>query len=616
MRSLHTPTIATRDIMKAYRDRLGCFSFFTSSSRNTRTGRLCHDYPRNRCESTSSLHLSPRDFNNHRLSLSQYQRINELYLPSFSQPSSFNHLRKQKWYHSKRFFHIESIALNQERLTDESCVRDDMNTIEFQNKYDDVDSDDHDVLSETTTEDDAFFTSAEQDADCLSLPKGTPDGFYILNHFKVPDSQEENNLNTLIESELDQSLVNADSSITKRITQEEIDRLQIDGSNVTLPVALMLLDPTEYPSFSKARKACRKGYIVIHRGPLGVDEKTGENNVFDPDKCIRGRVGDRVYPSDVIGKQVRMSGGFYPSLPSNRPPFYIPVIYEDDHFAIVNKPAGVVVYSHRKGGFGANTLRSVLPYALKPPKRGTVAIIRRPAPCHRLDRPTSGLLLVAKTKPAMVDITRQFVERNVKKTYTAILNGIPNEPIESSIPAEDARKLGVDIDNDDHSSLTNDGRAQPWQLIDHPLNGKSAVTVWRPLKYFNSLDANDQTLTLVEMKPKTGRYHQLRQHMALVRECPLVGDKTYDGGGDAMKLRGRGLFLCSNKVKLSHPYYNTEAGRKEWESLPQEEKWSNGQIKLSDDGSSVEVHASIDLPDKFDSFISNESKKASKFNDR
>ena len=66
---------------------------------------------------------------------------------------------------------------------------------------------------------------------------------------------------------------------------------------------------------------------------------------------------------------------------------------------------------------------------------------------HRLDKPTAGLLLIAKTKPAMVDITRQFVERRVKKTYTAILNGIPDEPMESRLSTVDAHELGVDVGN-------------------------------------------------------------------------------------------------------------------------------------------------------------------------
>ena len=162
------------------------------------------------------------------------------------------------------------------------------------------------------------------------------------------------------------------------ISQEEVTRLDIDSKNITLPIALMLLDNEEYPSLSRARKACRKGYIVIHRGALDRNETTGMP-IFETSKCLRGRVGDRVFPGDVIGRQVRMHGGFYPGFNNQKPTFDLPVVYEDDHFAIVNKPAGVVVYSQRKQNHGLMTVRAALPFVLKPPTRGTMAIIRRPA---------------------------------------------------------------------------------------------------------------------------------------------------------------------------------------------------------------------------------------------
>eukprot|EP00957_Ditylum_brightwellii_P166578 12679960-Ditylum_brightwellii.AAC.1 len=72
--------------------------------------------------------------------------------------------------------------------------------------------------------------------------------------------------------------------------------------------------------------------------------------------------------------------------------------------------------------------------------------------------------------------------------------------------------------------------------------------------------------------------------MSEVKECPLVGDTTYDGGGSALRLRGRGLFLCSNRVRLEHPYYNTVKGREEWDALPASEKCASGNLSLSDDG--------------------------------
>jgi len=443
----------------------------------------------------------------------------------------------------------------------------------------------------------------QDDETLIDLPKGKPNGYYIVQHYLVPS----NGFN-----QVDQILAHVEnnhfSAIDAKISlsREEIARTVKDGGNVTLPIALMLLDPVEYPSLSRARKSCRHGSILIHRGPLGTTNQTEYGAVFDSNKFIRGRVGDRVYPADVVAKQVRMDGGFYPSQMYAKPPFELPVIFEDDHFAIVNKPAGVVVYSHRKGGHGRMTVRAALPFVLQPPKKGTLSIIRRPLAAHRLDRPTSGLLLVAKTKPALIDITKQFVERRIKKTYTAIINGIPNEPNETRISNSEAHNLGVDVRGvDDNVS---------WQLIDHPLDEKSAVTVWRPVKYVNSLKADCGVLTHVEMKPKTGRYHQLRRHMSWVKGCPLVGDKIYDGGGEAMQLRERGLFLCSNKIRLDHPHYNTEAGRKEWDSLPDKEKWADGQLRLSDDGTIVEVDANINLPEKFNNFLAREEKRELKFN--
>jgi tRNA pseudouridine65 synthase/23S rRNA pseudouridine1911/1915/1917 synthase len=171
---------------------------------------------------------------------------------------------------------------------------------------------------------------------------------------------------------------------------------------------------------------------------------------------------------------------------------------------VVNKPAGVVVYSHKGGGHGTMTVRAALPFVVTPPKPGTYSTLRRPSPVHRLDKPTSGLLLIAKTKPAMVDLSRQFRDRIIKKTYVAVVNGIPFEPVETAISSEGAYDLGVDVDP---------GSKDTWQLIDHPLDEKSATTIWRSLKYAKSLKANENYVTLVELKPKSGRYHQLRRHM-------------------------------------------------------------------------------------------------------
>lgn len=412
----------------------------------------------------------------------------------------------------------------------------------------------------------------DDDHDVSELIPGVPSEFYIVKWYQVHHHW-----------------------VLDEFDPEEIWRLNLLPGNVSLPVALMILDRDEFPSFSKARKVCRKGNILIHRGPLP------EDCTFDLRKCVIGRVGDRVFPGDVIAKQIRMGSGTYPVM-SYKQPFELPVVYEDDYFAIVDKPAGVVVYAHKQGGFGTMTVRSCLPFVLTPPKIGTYSVLRRPQPVHRLDKPTSGLLLIAKTKPAMQNLCKQFADRQVRKTYTAIVNGIPFETHEGAITSlRAAQDMDVDVDPKSEDQ---------WQIINVSLDEKEAITLWRSQRFTQSLKARDNTLTMVELKPKTGRYHQLRRHMAWVCQTPLVGDDDYDGGGDAMALRDRGLFLCSNRVTLEHPHYNTEQGRTIWDNLSDDERLKNGLQVIND---KVMVTASIDLPNKFESFLTHEQERAAKF---
>lgn len=417
-----------------------------------------------------------------------------------------------------------------------------------------------------------------QEEDFRSLPEGTPKGFYVVKQYEM-------------DSEFDWSPLN--------LTAADISRLGLSPSNISLPIALLLADNDAYPTMSRARKACRKGNILIHRGPLAADESGHKE--FMTDRCIRGRVGDRIMVGDVVGKQVRMGSGYFPVLSYKKPPFEVPVVYEDDYCAIVNKPSGIVVYQHRSGGHGTMTIRAALPFVLTPPSAGTYSVMRRPASVHRLDKPTSGVLCVAKTKPALVSLSRQFHDRIVKKTYHAIVNGLP--ACDTTISSQEAYELGVDVDPSDQES---------WYLIDYPLDEKYACTVWRPLRYVKSLHANDGLLTLVEMKPKTGRYHQLRRHMAWACDRPLVGDAEYDGGTEsAMNFRQRGLFLCSTRVTMEHPFYNTPSGRKEWEVLDNERKIAGRALRLA--GGKVMLSAEVDLPDKFESLLRHEAERYEKF---
>ena len=181
---------------------------------------------------------------------------------------------------------------------------------------------------------------------------------------------------------------------------------------------------------------------------------------------------------------------------------------------------------------------------------------------------------------------------------TAIVNGDIEEPKESSISSKEAEDLGVCIGK---GSVISSETAS-WQLIEEELEGQSAVTIWRALQKWPLENARNSTVTMVELKPKTGRFHQLRRHMAWVSKCPLLGDKEYDGGGLAKTLRDKGFYLCSNRVTLEHPYYNSPQGRPEWElkkeTLLGEKEGGKVCITEEKDGS-VLVHCEIDLPPKF-----------------
>lgn len=88
-------------------------------------------------------------------------------------------------------------------------------------------------------------------------------------------------------------------------------------------------------------------------------------------------------------------------------------------------------------------------------------------------------------------------------------------------------------------------------------------------------------------------------------KCPLLGDKTYDGGGLAKTLRDQGFYLCSNEVTLEHPHYNTQAGRREWsaDKVAISERTKGGGVQITeDDDGTVWVHCKIDLPAKFKEF--------------
>ncbi|HET7528843.1 MAG TPA: RluA family pseudouridine synthase [Candidatus Saccharimonadales bacterium] len=193
----------------------------------------------------------------------------------------------------------------------------------------------------------------------------------------------------------------------------------------------------------------------------------------------------------------------------------LPVIYQDDDVVVINKPAGIL--THSKGAINSEpTVASFIKNKITDDKlQGNRAGI-----VHRLDRHTSGVIITARTEEALKHLQKQFSQRRTKKSYIAAVEGVL-EPAEAIIDAPIQR---------------NPKKPRTFRVN---VSGKPAITHYRTLKVF---DKGSQTYTLAELKPQTGRTHQLRVHMAYIHH-PVAGDAVYGHGGKDMMLHARELEL-------------------------------------------------------------------------
>src|SRR5215211_5475811 len=214
--------------------------------------------------------------------------------------------------------------------------------------------------------------------------------------------------------------------------------------------------------------------------------------------------------------------------PENIP---LEIVYEDDTVAVVNKPAGLVV--HPAAGTPSGTLANALAYYFqKLPDTGTGV---RPGIVHRLDRDTSGLLVVAKTEAALENLSDQFRDRTVFKSYVALVHG----RVAASSGKID-QPLARDRSNRTRMAIVRGGR--------------NSLTLYHVRRAFDRF-------TLLDVELKTGRTHQIHVHLAWIKH-PVVGDETYGGGrdntiqGPQLRARIRNLkrhFLHAEKLAFTHP---------------------------------------------------------------
>ena len=203
----------------------------------------------------------------------------------------------------------------------------------------------------------------------------------------------------------------------------------------------------------------------------------------------------------------------------------IDVVYEDDYLLIVNKASGMVV--HPAPGNYTGTLVNALLYRFK--KGATTNL--RPGIVHRIDKDTSGVMVVAKDDKTLELLSDMIKEKKVKRTYWAIVDGI----IPHSTGTIDA-PIGRDINNREKMAVTD-------------INSKDAITHFKVLKRFK--DANQ---SLIECNLDTGRTHQIRVHMAYIG-YPIYNDPVY---GKRKNNTPFGQFLHSKKIEFIHPITKKE----------------------------------------------------------
>ncbi|MGM9788021.1 MAG: RluA family pseudouridine synthase [Candidatus Cryptobacteroides sp.] len=267
---------------------------------------------------------------------------------------------------------------------------------------------------------------------------------------------------------------------------EELDelfehfRLNVDVGQTPMRIDKYMSEHMEDTSRHRVQLAIKEGYV--HVG----EKVVKANYIVRPGDIIRfvmpyRRRGMEILPQDI---------------PLN-------IVYEDEDVLVVNKPAGMVV--HPGHGHFEGTLINALAYHLGLKQGPDAEDERMGILVHRIDKDTSGLLLVAKNDEAQLKLARQFFEHSIERCYNAVVWGNIKE---------DEGTIDTYIGRDPNDRLR-------FRVFDDPEKGKRAITHYKVLERFGYV-------TLVECRLETGRTHQIRVHMASIGH-PLFADERYGG---------------------------------------------------------------------------------------
>ncbi|WOS96213.1 RluA family pseudouridine synthase [Nosocomiicoccus massiliensis] len=271
--------------------------------------------------------------------------------------------------------------------------------------------------------------------------------------------------------------------------------IKIEEKDVNVRIDKLLLDYVENSSRTEIQNRLKEGNIVVNGDEVKPNYKVKLGDVI---KVFEREVED----VDIIPEDLNLN-----------------IVYEDDNVAVVYKPSGMVV--HPSAGHKSNTLVNGLMYALD--SLSGINGEYRPGIVHRIDKDTSGLLMVAKNDVAHRDLSDQLKDKTVDRRYVALVHG-EIQHNKGTIDAPIGR---------------NKEKRQQMAVVD---DGKNAVTHFNVLERFNGY-------TLIEAILETGRTHQIRVHMDYIG-YPIVGDPVY---GRKTKFVTDGQLLHAKTIGFTHP---------------------------------------------------------------
>jgi 23S rRNA pseudouridine1911/1915/1917 synthase len=256
---------------------------------------------------------------------------------------------------------------------------------------------------------------------------------------------------------------------------------------------------TQWPQLSRARwqKALAAGLVKLNG--------------------TTARASDSVAPGDCV--EAAPPPPAAPPVQATAEDIPLDILHEDDDLLCLDKPPGLVV--HPAAGHWQGTLVNAILHHCGPVSSGGHAL--RPGIVHRLDKDTSGCILVAKNDAAHAALARQFAERTAKKTYLAVVRGRPR-----------ASAGAV------HGAIARHPVHRQRMAVSRRPEAREAETAWSVLESAGNL-------SLLECRPKTGRTHQIRVHLKHLGH-PIAGDRVYGGGADFAR-----QLLHAWKIAVIHP---------------------------------------------------------------